>query len=273
MQHAAAAVACHHFEPVGAEVGEQDVAARLEPLTRTAWRVLNSVQVTEYGGDIDHVLVGPPGVFTINTKHHAGQRVDVKADTIWVGRYPKDYAHQAKEEAHTATNRLRFASGLHVTVLPVIVILVGPDGRLRIKSRPPGVTVLAGEDVPAYFAQLHPIYSAAEVELLHECLRYARLYIDDDLWHYSLPWLRASSIGSTPKTIELAIAAGVVSSAAAAAAAVRALSGSSLMVSAQPRPVRAARTRRTEGWSMAVGMRRSVPAGIPKYVESLPLRH
>ncbi len=160
-------------------LGEQDVAARLEPLTRTAWRVLNSVQVTEYGGDIDHVLVGPPGVFTINTKHHAGQRVDVKADTIWVGRYPKDYAHQAKEEAHTATNRLRFASGLHVTVLPVIVILVGPDGRLRIKSRPPGVTVLAGEDVPAYFAQLHPIYSAAEVELLHECLRYARSWFPD----------------------------------------------------------------------------------------------
>ena len=118
-------------------LGEQDVAARLEPLTRTAWRVLNSVQVTEYGGDIDHVLVGPPGSYD---QHQAPRRTAGgrrAADTIWIGRYPKDYADHAKEEAHTATNRLRFASGLHVTVLPVIVILVGPDGRLRIRAARP----------------------------------------------------------------------------------------------------------------------------------------
>ena len=33
------------------------------------WRVLHSVPV-EGGRDIDHVMIGPPGVVTINSKHH-----------------------------------------------------------------------------------------------------------------------------------------------------------------------------------------------------------
>lgn len=82
----------------------------------------------------------------------------------------------------------------------------------------------------------------------------------------------ASSSGSTPKTIELAIAAGCVPSAAASAA-VLALSGSSLIVSAQPNPERASRTRRTDGWSIAVGMRRSLAAGNRKYLRIFTAGH
>ena len=155
-------------------LGEQDVAARLDPLTRTGWRVLHSVMVNESGGDIDHVLIGPPGVFTINTKSHPGGRVDIKSDAIWVGRYRKDYAEHALAEAAQATNRLRFASGLNVTVIPTIIILTGPEGRLTIKSRPPGVMVIGGDEVPTAFEQMRPFYCAADVVRLHECLRYAR---------------------------------------------------------------------------------------------------
>lgn len=59
-------------------VGEGRVGAELERLVRRGFRVLHSVPVGQRDSDIDHVVVGPPGVFTVNTKWHPEGR-------IWVG--------------------------------------------------------------------------------------------------------------------------------------------------------------------------------------------
>lgn len=74
-----------HSWRLGAD-GEITVAAVLSALTEPsrldrlrrrapAWRVLHSVPVGTGRGDIDHVLIGPPGVVTINTKHHRAGRL------------------------------------------------------------------------------------------------------------------------------------------------------------------------------------------------------
>lgn len=52
------------------------VAANPRPPHR---EILHSIPVGTGRGDIDHVVIGPPGVFTINTKHHPGRRLDVGA--------------------------------------------------------------------------------------------------------------------------------------------------------------------------------------------------
>src|SRR4051812_26505092 len=49
--------------------GEQLVGAELDRLP-TGWRTLHAVPVGDRGSDIDHVVLGPGGVFTINAKHH-----------------------------------------------------------------------------------------------------------------------------------------------------------------------------------------------------------
>ena len=46
--------------------------------------MLDAVPVGTGSTDIDHVLVGPGGVFTINTKHHLGQPVWVARRTLMV---------------------------------------------------------------------------------------------------------------------------------------------------------------------------------------------
>ena len=53
---------------IGAD-GEEAVAARLAKLGGH-WRVLHAVPVGDRGSDIDHVVIGPAVVFTINSKHH-----------------------------------------------------------------------------------------------------------------------------------------------------------------------------------------------------------
>lgn len=58
---------------IGAD-GEQAVAEQLAKLGPD-WRVLHAVRVGERGSDIDHLLIGQPGVFTVNAKHHPNASV------------------------------------------------------------------------------------------------------------------------------------------------------------------------------------------------------
>ncbi len=54
--------------------GEVLVARELARVVRTdpRWRVLHAVPVGTGDSDIDHLVIGPGGVFTVNTKHHPG---------------------------------------------------------------------------------------------------------------------------------------------------------------------------------------------------------
>jgi len=46
------------------------------------WTVLHAVPVGTGTSDIDHVLIGPAGVFTLNTKNHSDQSVWVAGRTL-----------------------------------------------------------------------------------------------------------------------------------------------------------------------------------------------
>lgn len=50
--------------------GEEQVGALLEELDEQGWLVIHDA--TLGNGNVDHVLIGPPGVFTIETKSHPG---------------------------------------------------------------------------------------------------------------------------------------------------------------------------------------------------------
>lgn len=58
----------------GAE-GERAVGRRLDRLERDGWTVIHDLTVGSRGANIDHLVIGPGGVFVINTKNHLGKRV------------------------------------------------------------------------------------------------------------------------------------------------------------------------------------------------------
>ncbi|WP_169923783.1 nuclease-related domain-containing protein [Propionicimonas paludicola] len=70
---------------VGVE-GERLVAAELARLTTVdpRWHVLHSLPVGRQGADIDHLVIGPCGIFTINAKHHPRGRIWVAGATFMV---------------------------------------------------------------------------------------------------------------------------------------------------------------------------------------------
>ena len=136
---------------VGAD-GEEAVGDRLDRLTMQGWHVLHAVPVGSRGSDIDHVLIGPGGVYTVNTKTHRGKKVWVGGDTIMISGQRVPYVRNSEFEAERAERLLSKGAGFPVVVRPVIVFITGtliPD--VTIKSPPQRVVILDRTDIPGAF--------------------------------------------------------------------------------------------------------------------------
>lgn len=141
-------------------LGEVEVArhmARLEP----QWRVLHAVPVGAKGSDIDHVVIGPGGVFTLNAKHHAGQSVWVGGRTLMVGGQKVPHVRNAGHEALRAGQRLTAALGREVTVRGIIAV-VGAKS-LTVKEQPATVTVLTAQRLVRWLHQQPAVLGPEDV--------------------------------------------------------------------------------------------------------------
>ena len=147
---------------VGA-LGELEVARRLEALGPD-WRVFHAVPVGSGTSDIDHVVIGPPGVFTINTKHHEGKDVWVGGKRIMVSGQRTDYLRNSQHEAKRASQRLSVAVKGLVDVAPVIVI-VGAR-RFTVRERPANVFVLREHQLTRWLTGLPAVVPPSYVERL-----------------------------------------------------------------------------------------------------------
>ncbi|MEV1078743.1 nuclease-related domain-containing protein [Streptomyces sp. NPDC050211] len=103
--------------------GERRVGRELQRLSSHGWKVLHGVPKAN-GGDVDHLLIGPGGVFTINTKHHQGASVWVGDTMAKVnGGEPVPYAAASKAEAAYILRVLERYCGFSLPVEPVLVFV------------------------------------------------------------------------------------------------------------------------------------------------------
>lgn len=91
---------------------------------RQGWHVLHAVPVGQRGADIDHVVIAPFGVVTINTKATRAA-VWVAEHGMTVGGTKVDYLQKSRAEARRTRRLLAGAAGLNVPVQAAIVF-VGP---------------------------------------------------------------------------------------------------------------------------------------------------
>lgn len=120
-------------------LGEMRVGRLLAKLGQE-WLVLHSVPVGDESRDIDHVAIGPAGVFTINTKHHRGADVWVSPKSLLVSGQKYNHLLASRFEARDASDRFKRALGVDIPVHPLLVV-VGAR-KLTIKQKPDDVTVL-----------------------------------------------------------------------------------------------------------------------------------
>ncbi len=152
---------------VGAK-GEAKVGKTLDKLP-DSWRVLNNVPVGDRGSDIDHVVIGQGGVFTLNTKHHPGGRVWVAERTLMVNGQKTEYLRNSHHEAQRASRLLSAAVGFHIPVEPIIVV-VGAD--ITRKADPEGVHVVPREGLKRWLSKRPECLSADAVDAVFERARW-----------------------------------------------------------------------------------------------------
>ena len=123
------------------------------------WHVINDVPVGDAGANIDHVVVGPAGVFTIDTKNLTG-KVWVGPKSILHNRRRTDFLPEACVQAHRTSVLLSSAVGRPVGVRAVLAILADD---WTIKQRPADVYVDATRGVKDWLLRQPAILRAHEV--------------------------------------------------------------------------------------------------------------
>ncbi|WEG08804.1 nuclease-related domain-containing protein [Microbacterium horticulturae] len=141
-------------------LGEREVARLLDQLGAD-WHAIHSVPVGTSGSDIDHVLVGPGGVYTVNSKFHDGARVWVAGRSLLVNGQRKDHLRNAAFEARRASKLITRAAGSPVHVSAIIAI-VGARS-LTIRAQPAEVAVLSSVRMVRWLKQRPAVLNEEEV--------------------------------------------------------------------------------------------------------------
>lgn len=157
-------------------LGEIAVGQTLDNLG-PEWTVLHAVPVGTGSSDIDHVVIGPPGVFTINTKNHSDQPVWVAGQTLMIAGKRQPHIRNATHEATRAARLLSKRAGLAIPVAGLVVI-VDPKS-LTIREKPAQVTVLTHNQLMRWLRTRKPVLSPDLVA------RVAAVAVLPDTWHSS----------------------------------------------------------------------------------------
>jgi hypothetical protein len=154
-------------------LGERRVGELLGRLD-SSWRVLHAVPVGVKGSDIDHVVIGPGGVFTINTKNHSGQDVWVANRTFMINGRRTPHIRAAEHEAERAAKALTAAVGFPVAVKPVIAV-VDPK-KLIVRELPARVQVVTSGQLVRWLRTRTAVLSEHDVELLSAAAAQPRIW-------------------------------------------------------------------------------------------------
>ena len=152
---------------IGAD-GEEAVAAKLAKLGAD-WRVLHAIPVGDRGSDIDHLVVGPSGVFTVNAKHHPGAKVCLAGHNMRINGRPVPYIRNARFEARRAARSLTAATGRRVEVGGLVVIVRAQT--LVVRDRPDDIVVCERHQLRRHLTSLSPALDAETVEAIYDAAR------------------------------------------------------------------------------------------------------
>lgn len=142
----------------GAE-GEERVGANLDALATDTTRVLHDRLMPGSRANIDHLVVSPAGVWTVETKYYKG-RVEVRRgrELRVNGRDRSKLVAQARRQAEAVQKKLTSAGHADVVVLPVLCF-VGAEWPLLFPPRKVGDVRLVSP------RRLEGLFRSAEIRL------------------------------------------------------------------------------------------------------------
>jgi hypothetical protein len=146
--------------------GERRTARLLGPLERQGWVALHDLAVPGSPANLDHLVIGPGGVFVIDSKHYRGRLQLDPSGRLWHGRYPLAPALRAVSfEADRAAQVLVDAD----VVVPIVAVHGAqvPWGKVVTQ----GVPVVSTRRLPSMLGALPGVLGHERVAALADQAR------------------------------------------------------------------------------------------------------
>jgi Nuclease-related domain len=157
----------------GVERARQSLTRQVADLGPT-WHALRDVAIGTHGASIDHLVIGPGGMFVVLVRHHPRLRVRVHEQIVFVNDFPAPHLAHAAYEGQRVGRLLGRALGARLNVEPVIAFA---DTTVDMIGRPRDVHVLG---VRRFGAFLGARPRVIEPDVAAWVAHVAR---DPDTWH------------------------------------------------------------------------------------------
>lgn len=137
--------------------GEDEVALLLAPLSSRGYFLLHDRKLDGLGGNVDHIVLGPAGVFVINAKNW--QTAHFRNGVLHSGPYKANKTLERQAAETSALEKLLANAGIQTSVSSVMIFVKG------FKGEPSGEFVaLTSADALTFFEGAEKLLSAFEVE-------------------------------------------------------------------------------------------------------------
>jgi hypothetical protein len=147
--------------------GERRTARLLAVLERHGWAVLHDLALPGSRANLDHLVIGPGGVFVIDSKQYGGRLVLDPTGRLWHGRFP--LAPAVRAVSFEADQAARVLTDPDVVVVPVMAVHGAqvPWGKVVMD----GVPVVAARRLPSMLRQLPAVLGPERVAVLADQAR------------------------------------------------------------------------------------------------------
>jgi Nuclease-related domain len=148
-------------------MGERRTARLLEPLERQGWAVLHDLAVPGSRANLDHLVIGPGGVFVVDSKQYRGWLQLDLTGQLRHGRYP--LAQALRAVSFEADQAARVLPDPGVAVVPIVAVHGAqvPWGKVVID----GVPVVSARRLPSMLRQLPAVLGPERVAVVADQAR------------------------------------------------------------------------------------------------------
>jgi hypothetical protein len=162
---------------VGAR-GEENVGRKLDKLHEHGCYVLHSIPVGDRGSDIDHLVIGRGGVYTVNSKRHPNKHIVATRTAVRVDGHNNHVVEKSEHEGERVKKLLTARVGFEVPVRPVLVFLTFTAvTQLVVKDQPEVVAVLPVERVPGWFKKVPERLTREQIDAVYEMARRSTTWV------------------------------------------------------------------------------------------------
>jgi hypothetical protein len=139
--------------------GERRTARLLDPLERHGWAIFHDLAVPSSRANLDHLAIGPGGVFVIDSKQYSGRLQLDSSGRLWHGRYP--LAPTLRAVSFEADQAAQVLPDPGVAVVPIVAVHGAqvPWGKVVTA----GVPVVAARRLPRMLRQLPTVLGPERV--------------------------------------------------------------------------------------------------------------